>query len=83
MHTVDGAILDGRLTDGDVTPVALRLISELAPLVFHWGTGMPAAVAACCPNLPVLIKPVSAVTVAEVLWAEFQRLGRISNALGP
>ena len=56
-HEVEAAILDVRLTDGEITPVALRLVDAGIPLVFHTGTGGPEALAQSHPQLLVIMKP--------------------------
>lgn len=60
---VGAAILDSRLRDRDITPVALRLASMGIPLVIHTGTGLPPEVAAMRPDLPVIMKPALPLTV--------------------
>jgi DNA-binding NarL/FixJ family response regulator len=55
--SVGAAILDASLDDRDVTPVALCLIAQDVPFVVHTGTGLPVALAAQYPDLPVVMKP--------------------------
>ncbi len=64
---VSGAILDVNLTDRDVTPVALLLIEQNVPLIFHTGVGVPAELAAIHPNLVICIKPTSPERLIEQL----------------
>ena len=66
----DGAILDAILTDGEVTPLALHLHARSVPFVLHTGTGLPAALAAIIPDIPVLMKPTPSERVAELLAAK-------------
>jgi len=54
---VGAAILDARLDDRDVTPLAIRLVEQAVPFVIHTGTGLPAELAASHPDLPVILKP--------------------------
>ncbi len=51
------AILDVNLTDGDISPVAELLLSLGIPMVLQSGVGLPTALAARFPDLPVHIKP--------------------------
>ncbi len=75
-QVISAAILDACLLDGDVTPVALRLAESGIPLVVHTGTGLPAAVADLWPDIPVLMKPAPAQTVAQRLADEIQKCRR-------
>jgi DNA-binding response OmpR family regulator len=54
---VGAAILDGKLDDRDITPVAIRLIEQAVPFIIHTGTGLPAELAARHPDLPIVLKP--------------------------
>jgi CheY-like chemotaxis protein len=38
---IEGAVLDGNLGDGDVTPVALELVARAIPVVIYSGVGIP------------------------------------------
>lgn len=71
---IAAAILDARLTDRDITPVALRLAREGIPLVVHSGTGLPPEVASEWPDLPVFLKPGDAQDVVQRLLIEFRKL---------
>ena len=73
---IAAAILDAKLLDQEITPVALRLASAGIPLVVHSGTGLPAEVAAKWPDLPVLMKPMPAHQVVERLGLEMQKSRR-------
>ena len=54
---VAAAILDAKLDDRDVTPVAIHLIAQGVPFVIHSGTGLPDELAASHPDLPIILKP--------------------------
>jgi DNA-binding response OmpR family regulator len=77
---VAGAILDAKLADRDITPVALLLASSGVPLVVHSATGLPADVAARWPDLPVLTKPAAAQAVARRLLREMEKVRMKSAA---
>jgi CheY-like chemotaxis protein len=64
---VAGAILDVHLSDRDVTPVAELLISRGVPIVFQSGIGLPPALRARYPDLPVFSKPVISSRLVETL----------------
>ena len=53
----DAALLDIRLPDGDVYPVADRLVAAGVPVVFHSGHGRAADLAPRYPEARVLTKP--------------------------
>jgi hypothetical protein len=53
----DGAILDGNLLDGPITPVARALCDRSVPLVVFTGLGLPAELQQSHPDLPVILKP--------------------------
>ena len=53
----DGAILDGNLLDGPITPVALALCDRSVPLVVFTGLGLPAELQRSHPDIPVILKP--------------------------
>jgi CheY-like chemotaxis protein len=54
---IDGAVIDVRLNDSDVTPVALRLREKAVPFVVHSGFALPDRLAAIRPEPQVLAKP--------------------------
>jgi ActR/RegA family two-component response regulator len=66
-EAVSAAILDANLLDGDVTPLAIELVGKAVPFVVHTGTGLPPALAAQHPDLPVIMKPARATTVLAAL----------------
>ena len=51
------AILDVNLTDGDIWPVAERLINAGIPIIIQTGIGLTPKMAARFPDLVVQIKP--------------------------
>lgn len=72
-----GAVLDGRLADRDVTPLAIDLAARGIPFVVHSGTGLPDALALTHPDLPLIMKPASSVAVLRELA---DRIGRAREA---
>lgn len=64
-----GAILDVNLSDGDISPVAERLLGQGVPIIVQTGVGLPAGLAARFPNLPVYLKPCDAEAVVSHLGA--------------
>ncbi len=53
----DGAILDGNLLDGPITPVARALCDRSVPLVVFTGLGLPSELERSHPDIPVILKP--------------------------
>jgi DNA-binding response OmpR family regulator len=79
-RTVTAAILDVNLCDGDISPVAERLIGLGIPIIFQTGVGLPPELAARFPGLIVRIKPFVAaqlVTELAALLGDHQRITRI------
>ncbi len=70
---VDGAILDGNLKDGDVTPVALRLLELNVPFVVQSGLGLPDDLKLATPALPLFLKPVQPAVLIQCLAERFGR----------
>jgi ActR/RegA family two-component response regulator len=64
---VGAAIVDANLLDGQVTLLALKLVEKSVPFVIHTGTGLPAALAVCHPDLPVVLKPATPSVVLDAL----------------
>lgn len=64
---VDAAIVDANLVDGAVTPLALLLHRRQIPFVIYTGSGLPAALAARHPDLPVVMKPTATKKLLAVL----------------
>ena len=54
---LDGAILDGNLLDGPITPVARALRDRSVPLVVFTGLGLPSDLQRSHPDIPVILKP--------------------------
>ena len=63
------AILDVNLSDGDISPVAERLLIAGIPIIIQTGIGLPPKLAARFPDLPVHIKPCTAATLVAKLEA--------------
>ncbi|WP_254913659.1 response regulator [Sphingobium sp. Z007] len=54
---ISGAVMDANLLDRDITPVALHLLDRGVPFVIYSGTGLPPALAARIPYVPLEMKP--------------------------
>jgi len=67
------AVLDANLIDRDVTPLALRLIECGIPFVIHSAIGLPEALAASHPDLPLVRKPARPAVVLGALDAAIAR----------
>jgi ActR/RegA family two-component response regulator len=67
MQAVAAAVLDAKLADRDVTPVAIVLSRAQVPFVVFTGTGLPAELAAILPHTPVVMKPATMDAVLAVL----------------
>lgn len=67
---VDGAVLDGQLTDRDVTPVARRLFESNTPFVMFTGNQLPAEMLGDDHDVPVMSKPASPSMVLQRLISE-------------
>lgn len=63
----DGAILDAKLLDGEVTPLALYLHERGVPFVVHTGTGLPPGLSELADQTTVLMKPAGSALVASEL----------------
>lgn len=66
-RTVDGAILDVQLADGDVSPVAARLTEADVPFVVHSGSDLPGALAEAAL---IVVKPTPIPTLLTQLMLE-------------
>lgn len=64
---VDAAILDVRLEDRDVTPVARLLVSRHVPLIVYSGLGLPDELAAAHPDIELVLKPTPTVSLVHRL----------------
>jgi DNA-binding NtrC family response regulator len=67
--SIDGAILDMNLTDGDSGPLVERLMAIGTPFVIQTGLGLPPAVAARFPDLNVYFKPCDTGVIVSQLMA--------------
>lgn len=56
-NKISGAIMDANLLDRDITPIALQLLDRGVPFVIYSGTGLPRALAARDPDVPLEMKP--------------------------
>ena len=68
-RTPDLAILDVRLDDGEVYPLADRLIAANVPVIFHSGEVAPRDVAARYPEAHALAKPCPPNRIIETMRA--------------
>ena len=66
---IAAAILDVNLVDGDISPVAERLITAGIPVILQTGIGLPPKLATRFPDLQVNIKPCVAATLVIQLEA--------------
>lgn len=66
---IAGAILDVNLVDGEISPVAERLISDAIPFVIQTGVGLPSDLASRFPDIVMRIKPCAATDMIELLAA--------------
>jgi DNA-binding NtrC family response regulator len=64
---IDAAILDAKVHDGAITPVAERLIERGIPFIFHTGLGLPPDLKQRHPKLKVLMKPSNPARVVDEL----------------
>lgn len=67
---VDGAVLDGQLTDRDVTPVARHLFAHDTPFVMFTGNRLPAGMVSDAHDVAVMSKPAPPVMVLQRLIGE-------------
>ena len=63
----DGAILDGNLLDGPITPVVLALCVKSIPMVVFTGLGLPPDLQRSHPEIPVILKPASYEVVVRAI----------------
>lgn len=66
-QSIAGAILDVNLVDGEISPVAERLMSDDIPFVVQTGVGLPCDLAAKFPDIVVRIKPCAATDMVAQL----------------
>ncbi len=65
--TIDGAILDVRLADGEITPLACALLANGIVVVFHTASPVPYEITLRHGDRPVCSKPMSSETVVQHL----------------
>ena len=70
---IAAAILDGRLQDRDISPIAFRLAEAGVPFVVYTATGLPAEVQELWPDLLVLLKPTPLQIIALRLNEEIKK----------
>lgn len=68
-ETVDAALLDLNLADGEVTPLAERLIAAGVPVLVCTAGVLPRAMRMMWPDLPIHRKPISAERLVATLAA--------------
>jgi hypothetical protein len=82
----DGAILDGNLLDGPITPVARALCDRSVPLVVFTGLGLPSDLQRSHPDIPVILKPSPYEAVIRAIAERIQGhplpRARVANAAG-
>jgi CheY-like chemotaxis protein len=80
--TINAAVLDVRLADGDVTPVALKLIDRGVPFVILSARSAPREITAKDPAVQVFHKPVLLRSVISGLTTEVSRSRRAARSGG-
>ncbi|HXW70997.1 MAG TPA: hypothetical protein VEK34_06120 [Methylocella sp.] len=63
----DGAILDGNLLDGPITPVVHALCAKSIPLLVFTGLGLPSDLERSHPDILVILKPLPYETVIRAI----------------
>jgi DNA-binding NtrC family response regulator len=71
-----GAILDFRLADGEVTPIATYLVKRGVPVVICSGAYIPDRIRRSAPHLAYLPKPVSTEEVVDRLSEMLETIRR-------
>jgi DNA-binding NtrC family response regulator len=66
---VSAAILDANLPDGELTPVALRLLNRGIPFIVHTGVGAPEELRQRYPDVPVYVKPTDSDRLVDAISA--------------
>ena len=66
---VSGAILDANLPDGELTPVAIRLLERRIPIIVHSGVGAPQELRQLYPDVPVYVKPTGSDRLVDAISA--------------
>lgn len=64
---VSAAILDVNLPDGELTPVAFRLLGGGIPFIVHTGVGAPEELRQRYPDVPVYLKPTASDRLVGVI----------------
>lgn len=64
---VSGAILDANLPDGELTPVALRLLDRGIPIIVHTGIGAPEELRQHYPDVLVYVKPTASDRLVDAI----------------
>lgn len=64
---IAAAILDVNLPDGDLTPVAIRLLERGVPVIVHTGAGAPHELLRRYPDLPVYVKPTASDRLVDIV----------------
>ena len=77
--SIDAALLDANVADGEITPVADSLISRKVPVLIYTGRGAPADLRSRHPDLPVLLKPVRLDLLCQTIAS---LIGSITEAPG-
>lgn len=73
---VDAAVLDIKLVDGEVTPVALELIRRKVPFVILTGVRTPREITERRPAVPIFRKPIPASSPIRSLAEQIRRAGK-------
>ena len=66
---VSAAILDANLPDGELTPVAIRLLERRIPIIVHSGVGAPQELRQRYPHVPVYVKPTGSDRLVDAISA--------------
>ena len=64
---IDGAILDCKLRDGEITPIAEALLDTNVPVVLHTGGEIPPRLEGYAETLPLFHKPIDSFVLARRL----------------
>lgn len=73
---MDAAVLDIKLVDGEVTPVALELIRRKVPFVILTGVRTPREITERRPAVPIFRKPIPASSPIRSLAEQIRRAGK-------
>ncbi len=75
-EVVDAAVLDVKPTDGEVTPVALKVMDRNVPFAILTGEQTPRDTTARRPRVTIFRKPVPTSSTLRSLTEQIHRLGR-------